>query len=138
MKNFVLTMAGATKEITRKIDAKKKQNFKALAKQDTRELGNKSIYFDPELNPKGIAPTGYTNYYYPLKYPQYYEIDDAILSIPVPKGPPPKYFNMKNQVVFASEEAMVQPMVPTNLRKRTKPLAKKDKRVKLQDVTDEE
>ncbi|GMM37209.1 hypothetical protein DASC09_045340 [Saccharomycopsis crataegensis] len=120
---------------------------------DDRKLGPKSVFFDPELNPQGIAPHGLKNHYYPLKYSHDYQAADKVKSIPLPSEPVPKYFKFYEKSESSSyqapeiinENASTGGLVPTALlvKKRQRnnqkqPINDNSKKVKLETVADDE
>lgn len=98
--------------------------------EPTTKLGCKSIFFDPELNPEGIAPKSFKkNYiYYPSKkrnFTQNNDYNSAIVAeIPLPNEPMPKYFKFhKNESIITSDEVITKnpsTMIPISVHKNRK------------------
>ncbi|ANZ73798.1 BA75_00492T0 [Komagataella pastoris] len=71
---------------------------------DPTTLGKRSIFYEPQWNPLGKAPKGFKNVPYPLKNPKDYPSDPTTEKIPIPEGPPPKYYKRKITAIEAPEE----------------------------------
>ncbi|CAI5757840.1 unnamed protein product [Candida verbasci] len=65
-------------------------------KQKSKLWGDKSVYFNPELNALGKVPNGYKNLTIPLKERVKYEPDPLIkqLNIKLPTGSPPQFYKL--------------------------------------------
>lgn len=111
--------------------------LKAKEIEQTKKLGSKSIYFNPELNPLGKVPKNmvnsqrmFPNYTKPLKTYQKYTKDPEIdkLNVVLPQGEPPKFYklvqNIENDhiILIEGEESTstIEKFVPVNVLKRRK------------------
>lgn len=89
------------------IDQKSNEKESTNEKNDEK-LGRQSIFFDPEWNPLGLAPSSFPhkNIKYDPKLHKHHQLTN-VLDIPLPDMPQPKYYKLRDySAVIQSEEVL--------------------------------
>ncbi|KAH3678279.1 hypothetical protein WICMUC_001603 [Wickerhamomyces mucosus] len=86
------------------------------------KLGRKSVFYDPEWNPIGLPPKGFTN----LEYNSIiHNTEYDALDIPLPSEPQPKFYKLRQFETTYEAEANIKPLktanfVPSIVRQKRK------------------